>query len=73
LAKLYKFPKKEVIFHFNNILSSSYLNIDERVLLKSSLKSYEELSVGYVDCYLLEYSKKNTAKLFTFDKKLAKK
>jgi predicted nucleic-acid-binding protein len=72
LFRLYKIPKTEIIEKLTSLVSTSYLHVEERDLFKKALEIYKKTSLEFVDCFLLEISKSKNAKIFTFDKKLAK-
>lgn len=73
LGKFYNFSKGEIIEKASPLITSSYLEIQNRELFIKALdivKEYNNLS--FADCFVMVWAKEISANLFTFDKKLAK-
>lgn len=72
LDKYYSFSKEDIIFRLKAILAASYLDIQDRDILRTALSLYTQETVSFVDCFLFAKSQMENAELFTFDKKLQK-
>ncbi len=72
LEKYYHVDKLEIIEKLKAIVSSKYLQIEEREVLLSALGTFSHENISFVDCFLLAKAKKERAELITFDQKLKK-
>lgn len=70
LDKYYHFPKVQVIDKLKAILSTRYLKIQDREVLKKAIELFSYRQVSLVDCFLICFAKQKEAAIFTFDKKL---
>lgn len=70
LEKYYEFSKEAVIERLQPLVSTKYLQVDDREVFMSALKIYSSVNISFVDCFLLAKATLEEAKLFTFDKKL---
>ena len=73
LSKYYKFPKGEVIDKLESLLSTPYLTVQDGDIFRKSLRGYKDKSLSLVDCFLLAKAEIEGARIFTFDKDLAKR
>ncbi len=72
LRKYYNFEKKEIIDKLKSLISVSYFVVESRDIFQKAILFYVENNVSFVDSFLLSYSERVNAKLFTFDQKLKK-
>lgn len=72
LRKYYNFEKKEIIDKLKSLLSAPYFVVESRDIFQKALLFYKENNISFVDCFLLSYSERANAQLFTFDQKLKK-
>ena len=72
LISSYGFSKQSVIEGLKKIVSVDYLLIQDKDIFKQALELYNRLNISLPDCFIKVYSEYFTAKVFTFDKKLAK-
>lgn len=72
LEKYYEYKKEQIIFAIKSILSTSYLEVENRSLFLNALSIHEHKSIELVDSFLLVKSIDSKKELFTFDKKLNK-
>ncbi len=72
LRKYYNFGKKEIIDKLKSLLSASYFAVESKDIFQKALFLYKESNIGFVDCFLLSYSQRANAELFTFDQTLKK-
>lgn len=72
LRKYYSFEKKEIIDKLKSLLSASYFAVESRDIFQKAVLFYIENNISLVDCFLLSYSERANAELFTFDQKLKK-
>lgn len=72
LDKYYHFPKEQVIDKLKAILSTKYLKIQNREVLKKAIELFSYRQVSLVDCFLVCFAGQEKASIFTFDKKLKK-
>lgn len=72
LDKYYKFPKTEVIEQVRTLLSTSYLDIEDRLVFQEALEVYKNKNIDFVDCFLICKAKENNSTLVTFDKDLSR-
>jgi len=70
LNKYYNLEKDELIEKMDTVLSTSFLEIEERGLFVRSLELYQNKSISFVDSFLLAKAENEDAELFSFDKKL---
>lgn len=73
LGKFYNFSKEDIIEKTSPLITSLYLEIQNREIFIKALafvKEYRNLS--FADCFVMVWAKEISANLFTFDKKLAK-
>jgi len=72
LEKYYRFGKDVVIEKLKSIVSTSYIEIQDRRTFLSALNLYESTNLSFVDCFLKAFSHDIQSDLFTFDKKLTR-
>lgn len=72
LDKYYHFPKEQVIDKLKVILSTRYLKIQDREVLKKAIELFGYRQVSLVDCFLICFAGQKEADILTFDKKLKK-
>lgn len=72
LDKYYKFPKKDVVNKIGTLLSTTYLEIEDRVIFQDALEVYTNKNIDFVDCFLVCTTRSSNSALFTFDKRLQK-
>lgn len=70
LEKYYQVNKKDIIDKLKSIISTGYLEVDNREIFLSALNIYSQENISLVDCFLISRAKGEKAQLFTFDKKL---
>lgn len=70
LVKVYKLSRTQVINKLFAILEMDYLDIEERNILKETLKFYSFSSLSFVDAYILAKVQITGKELLTFDKRL---
>lgn len=74
LLSFYGFSKEEIVETLKKILAMSFLNINEKEILKKGLEIYAKSNLDLEDSYNLTYAKAYQARVFaTFDKKLQKR
>lgn len=72
LKRLYLLSKEDIISHLESLLSTSYFSIQDHEVFNQALVFYKNSKNSLADCFLFVESKRENAKLFTFDKKLQK-
>lgn len=75
LKKYYKKSKDEVIVLLMQILKLTFIEFEDRQILKASLVLFEKTNLDLEDCYNIFYAKEAGVKsgsFKTFDKKLEK-
>lgn len=72
LSKYYQFSKEEIIDKLSSIISSPYLEIEDKEIFRKSVDLYQTKNLSLVDCFLISKAELAGAELFTFDKNLKK-
>ena len=72
LEKYYGLDKKTVGQKLDMILSSDYLDVENREAFLLGLEIYSQEKISFTDCYLVARSRLKEYSLFTFDQKLRK-
>lgn len=72
LDKYYKFLKTEVVDKIAALLSTKYLEIEDRLIFQDALELYKDKKIDFVDCFLICKAKDAGYSLFTFDIQLKK-
>lgn len=72
LEKYYKFAKNVVVEKLKSIVSTSYIEVQDRRSFLAAINFYEDSNLSFVDCFLKALSKNIGSNLFTFDKKLTR-
>lgn len=72
LDKYYHIEKKEVVDKLKSLVSSGYIQVENREAFLSALSLYANENVSFVDCFLIVKAKSEKAELFTFDQKAQK-
>lgn len=70
LVKVYKLARSQVVEKLLAILDMDYLDIEERNILKETLKLYASPSISFIDGYLFVKSHVTGKTLLTFDRRL---
>lgn len=70
LVKAYKLSRIQVVDKLIGILDMDYLDIEERIIIKETLKFYTKPFISFIDAYLFVKSQKTGKELLTFDKRL---
>jgi len=72
LDKYYQFEKEKVVGVLANLVSSEYLDVQDGVTFLSAIVIFRDKNISFVDSFLIALSKKYSAELITYDKKLKK-
>lgn len=72
LDKYYHFEKGEILKSLKSLVSTNYLQVENRETFLSALVIYSENNLSFVDCFIAADAEKQNAEVFTFDKKLGK-
>lgn len=73
LTKFYEKSKKEAINVLDSILDMSFLEIENKKIVRKAINLFKNSSLEFVDLYNLVFARQNKAENFkTFDKKLQK-
>ncbi|SRR5258708_540454 len=73
LSSYYEKEKTEIVKVLDNILKLTFIKLDEREILISSIQLFQNANLDLEDCYNLYFAKAQNVKEFkTFDKKLEK-
>jgi len=70
LVKVYKLTRTQLTDKLIAILDMDYLDIEERSIVKETLKFYTKPSISFVDAYLLAKSQITDKELLTFDRRI---
>lgn len=70
LEKYYQFSKEAIINKLKSIISTSYIEVQDREYFKRAIELYGQESISFVDCFLLSKAEIEKADVFTFDRKL---
>ena len=72
LEKYYHFSKEKIIDKLKSIISTSYIQIQDKEYFKRAIEQYDQENISFADCFLLSKAKLENVELFTFDRKLKK-
>ena len=72
LEKYYQFSKEEIINKLKSIISTSYIQVQDKEYFKKAVELYGQENISFADCFLLSKAKIENSELFTFDRKLKK-
>lgn len=72
LEKYYQFSKEEIINKLKSIISTSYIQVQDKEYFKRAIELYAQKNISFADCFLLSKAKIENAELFTFDRKIKK-
>ena len=72
LDSYYNLSKSEIIQKLKIIVSTPYVEIEDRSTFIQALKLYKSYTLSFVDCFLLAKALEGEKRLMTFDKKLEK-
>lgn len=72
LEKYYQINKDGVLDKIESLVSIKYIEVESREIFLESISLYRDNPVSFVDCFIFASAQKNSAELFTFDKKLNK-
>lgn len=70
LDKYYGFSKSEIIEKLKTVISSDYLNVQDRNAFIKALERYRAGKASFVDAFLIELAAEEKAQIFSFDRKL---
>lgn len=70
LEKYYQFSKEEIINKLKSIISTSYIQVQDKEYFKRAIELYAQENMSFADCFLLSEAKIENAELFTFDRKI---
>lgn len=73
LSKYYSLDKESIIPYLKALLGAKYLEVQDKEAFSKAIELFEKYPIDFVDCFLIGLSNSKNSKLFTFDKKLAKK
>lgn len=72
LDKYYHFEKEKIISTLQSVVSTDYLQTESKEVFLQALIIYKTTTISLADCFLVAYSKREKAEVFTFDKNLQK-
>lgn len=72
LEKYYKLSKDQIVDKIGTIISTPYLDIQDRNGLQNALALYNGSHIDFVDCFMICATQDAGAELFTFDEDLQK-
>lgn len=70
LKNYFKFPKEKIVNFLQDLLNTSYLNVENAAQLASAVNIYSQNSVDLVDAILLMRAQTSQQRIFTFDSRL---
>lgn len=70
LEKYYQFSKEAIINKLKSIISTSYMEVQDREYFKRAIELYDQESISFADCFLLSKAEIEKADIFTFDRKI---
>jgi predicted nucleic-acid-binding protein len=70
LDKYYLLKKENVVEKIKLLLSTQYLNVQNRDELMEAISIFQKTKLDFVDCFIISISRSERAKILTFDKKL---
>lgn len=70
LDKYYQIDKDKIVTTLVNLITSEYLEIQDRTVFLSAMVVFKNKNISFVDAFLLALSDSCSAELITHDKKL---
>lgn len=70
LEKYYQFSKEETINKLKSIISTYYIEVQDRECFKRAIELYGQENISFADCFLLSKAEIEKAEVFTFDRKI---
>lgn len=72
LEKFYRFDRPQVAYYLLEVVTTPYLEVEEREIFTSTVPFYKEQRIDFVDAYLFAKAQAQAAEVLSFDKDFRK-